>query len=189
MAETQSHGKIIKYAIVCHIFLYWFLRFITIIADRSIICHKVNIFIYNKQIYFHMDGKILKKKLQLLDIQLNEVAKRLDISPQNLQNRFKSKEITLDFLIEISKAVNVSVYYFIKGTIYENDFLQPDNHTLKEPESEFLINKGSVVDAKNQTIEILEREVEDLRNDKDFLKKIIDAKIEFGKNTDSASDN
>lgn len=134
-----------------------------------------------------MDGKILKKKLQSLDIPMIEIAKRLDISPQNLQNRFKSKEITLDFLIEISKAVNVSVYYFIKGTIYENEFFQPENLTVKEPESEFFTYRNNIVEAKDQTIEILEREVEDLRNDKDFLKKIIDAKIEFGKGTGSAS--
>jgi transcriptional regulator with XRE-family HTH domain len=121
-----------------------------------------------------MDGKILKKKLQSLDIQMTEVAKRLNISPQNLQNRFKSKEITLDFLIEVSKAVNVSVYYFIKGTAYENEFLQPDNVILKEPDGEFIPN---VVDAKNQTIEILQREVQDLRSDKDFLKKIIDSNL------------
>ncbi|OJX49584.1 MULTISPECIES: helix-turn-helix domain-containing protein [Flavobacterium] len=121
-----------------------------------------------------MDGKILKKKLQSLDIQMTEVAKRLNISPQNLQNRFKSKEITLDFLIEVSKAVNASVYYFIKGTAYENEFLQPDNVILKEPDGEFIPN---VVDAKNQTIEILQREVQDLRSDKDFLKKIIDSNL------------
>lgn len=121
-----------------------------------------------------MDGKILKKKLQSLDIQMTEVAKRLNISPQNLQNRFKSKEITLDFLIEVSKAVNASVYYFIKGTTYENEFLQPDNVILKEPDGEFIPN---VVDAKNQTIEILQREVQDLRSDKDFLKKIIDSNL------------
>ncbi|KQS48772.1 MAG: helix-turn-helix transcriptional regulator [Flavobacterium lindanitolerans] len=121
-----------------------------------------------------MDGKILKKKLQSLDIQMTEVAKRLNISPQNLQNRFKSKEITLDFLIEVSKAVNASVYYFIKGTAYEKEFQQPDNVILNEPDGEFIPN---VVDAKNQTIEILQREVQDLRSDKDFLKKIIDSNL------------
>ncbi len=131
-----------------------------------------------------MDGKILKSKLQSLDIQMTEVAKRLDISPQNLQNRFKSKEITLDFLIEVSKAVNVSVYYFIKGTVYENDFLQPDNRTLKEPDNEFIPNPNNVVEAKNQTIEILQREVQDLRNDKDFLKKVIDNNLKHLKNSD-----
>lgn len=121
-----------------------------------------------------MDGKILKKKLQSLDIQMTEVAKRLNISPQNLQNRFKSKEITLDFLIEVSKAVNVSVYHFIKGTAYEKEFQQPNNVILNEPDGEFIPN---VVDAKNQTIEILQREVQDLRSDKDFLKKIIDSNL------------
>lgn len=134
-----------------------------------------------------MDGKILKKKLQSLDIQMNEIAKRLNISPQNLQNRFKSKEITLDFLIEVSKAVNVSVYYFIKDTVYENEFLQPDNVILKEPDSEFHPNKNNLVDAKNQTIEILQREVQDLRNDKDFLKKIIDSNLVI-KNSESDSE-
>ena len=80
----------------------------------------------------------------------------------------------MDFLIEVSKAVNASVYYFIKGTAYENEFLQPDNVILKEPDGEFIPN---VVDAKNQTIEILQREVQDLRSDKDFLKKIIDSNL------------
>lgn len=135
-----------------------------------------------------MDGKILKRKLQLLEIQMTEVAKRLDISPQNLQNRFKSKEITLDFLIEVSKAVNISVYYFIKGTVYENAFFQTDNSTVREPENEFLPLKNDIVIAKNQTIEILEREVEDLRNDKSFLKKIIDARLESAKNEDNENE-
>lgn len=135
-----------------------------------------------------MDGKILKRKLQSLDIHLTEIAKRLNISPQNLQNRLRSKEITLDFLIEISKAVNTSVYYFIKGTSYEKDFIKPDNLVLNEPNTDFLPISNNIVEAKDQTIEILEREVEDLRSDKNFLKRIIDARIEFFKNPDGETE-
>lgn len=132
-----------------------------------------------------MDGKILKRKLQALDIHLTEIARRLNISPQNLQNRLRSKEITLDFLIEISKSVNTSVYYFIKGTPYEKDFIKPDNLILEEPTPEFLPANNGIVEAKDQTIEILEREVEDLRSDKMFLKKIIDARLDYIKNPDN----
>lgn len=123
-----------------------------------------------------MEGKILKEKLKSLDISMKDLAVKLSLSPQSLQNRLKAKEITLDFLIEIAKSINESVYFFIKGTQYEKDFIFPENlETLDKSKEEEEINP--VIQAKNQTIEILEREVQDLRDDKDFLKKVIDTKL------------
>jgi transcriptional regulator with XRE-family HTH domain len=69
-----------------------------------------------------MDGAFLKEKLQMLNIQFVELAKKLEITPQSLNNRFKSKDITLDFICELSTLLNKNAYYFIKGSENEKYF-------------------------------------------------------------------
>jgi hypothetical protein len=74
-----------------------------------------------------MDGGFLKEKLQLIDTQFVELSKKLNITPQSLNSRFKTKDVTLSFLVEICAAVNKSPYYFIKGSQYEKYFALDEN--------------------------------------------------------------
>lgn len=78
-----------------------------------------------------MNGNFLKEKLQLIDVQFVELSKILKITPQSLNSRFKTKDVTISFLIELCEAVNKSPYYFIKGSEYERYFTL-DESILKE---------------------------------------------------------
>jgi HTH-type transcriptional regulator/antitoxin PezA len=54
--------------------------------------------------------------------------------------------------------------------------LQNNLSEAKEPGADYIIKKATpIIDPKDKTIEILEREVQDLREDKQFLKGVIDA--------------
>jgi hypothetical protein len=74
-----------------------------------------------------MNGIFLKKKLQIIDTQFVELSKILNITPQSLNSRFKTKDVTLSFLIELCAAVNKSPYYFLKGSEYEKYFTLDEN--------------------------------------------------------------
>lgn len=77
-----------------------------------------------------MNGNILKEKLQMIDIQFVELSKKLNISPQSLNSRLKTKDVTISFLIELCEAVKKSPYYFLKGSEYEK-FFSVDETILK----------------------------------------------------------
>jgi hypothetical protein len=74
-----------------------------------------------------MNGNFLKEKLQIIDTQFVELSRILNITPQSLNSRFKTKDITLSFLIELCAAVKKSPYYFIKGSEYEKYFTLDEN--------------------------------------------------------------
>lgn len=124
-----------------------------------------------------MNGKILKEKVKKADIKMKILAERLNIKPQSLQNRFKRKDISVSFLIELAHAANKSVYYFIEGTTYEKEFNISENFFSQDFEPVYDRAPDWLVEAKNHMIELLEREVDDLRNDKAFLKNVIDTAI------------
>lgn len=74
-----------------------------------------------------MNGSFLKEKLQIIDTQFVELSKILNITPQSLNSRFKTKDVTLSFLIELCAAVKKSPYYFLKGSEYEKYFTLDEN--------------------------------------------------------------
>ena len=60
-----------------------------------------------------MRGKEVKKIIEDDGIPLNEVAERLEISPQNLNNWLSVKDMKVGILNKIAKAINKNIYYFI----------------------------------------------------------------------------
>lgn len=74
-----------------------------------------------------MDGNFIRQKIEESDLQLNEVAIRLGISPQNLQNKLKSQDIKVSFLREIAEAINKSVYFFFEETKSEKNLIIPND--------------------------------------------------------------
>ncbi|MGV4467729.1 hypothetical protein ACQ1P1_06625, partial [Ornithobacterium rhinotracheale] len=65
-----------------------------------------------------MDGAIVKELLLSDGYQLVDIASKLNITPQDLQSKLRSKDLKTSFLVEISNAINKSVYYFLeKGDI------------------------------------------------------------------------
>lgn len=62
-------------------------------------------------------GKLISDLIQLNDTNVNELAKRIDISPQTIYSIIKrnNKKIDMDTLSKISKALGVSIDYFYNG--------------------------------------------------------------------------
>ena len=60
-----------------------------------------------------MRGEEVKKIIEDNEIPLNEVAERLGISPQNLNNWLNVKDMKIGILDKIAKAINKNIYYFI----------------------------------------------------------------------------
>lgn len=62
-----------------------------------------------------MNGDFLRKKIDDAGFQLVDVANYLNISPQALQSKLRSKDIGVSFLIDIANAINKNVYYFFEA--------------------------------------------------------------------------
>lgn len=60
-----------------------------------------------------MKGEEVKKILEVDGHQLNELAERLNISPQNLNNWLGVQDIKTGILEKIAQAINKNIYYFI----------------------------------------------------------------------------
>lgn len=64
-----------------------------------------------------MDGDFIKKKIELANFQLVEVAEKIKITPQDLYSKLKAKDIKVSFLQKIAEAINKNVYYFFDDEI------------------------------------------------------------------------
>ncbi|RKR11099.1 hypothetical protein C8C83_2797 [Flavobacterium sp. 90] len=113
-----------------------------------------------------MTGNFLKEKLQLLDIQLVDLSKNLQITPQSLNSRFKTKDVTISFLIELCEAVKKSPYYFLKGSEYEKYFVLNDS-VLK---SDVPTENSNVISEK---VKLLEEQNQLLKDSKEQLQEMI----------------
>ncbi|WP_337967215.1 hypothetical protein [uncultured Flavobacterium sp.] len=113
-----------------------------------------------------MNGNFLKEKLQLLDIQLVDLSKNLNITPQSLNSRFKTKDVTISFLIELCEAVKKSPYYFLKGSEYEKYFVLNDS-VLK---SDVPTENSTVISEK---VKLLEEQNQLLKDNKEQLQEMI----------------
>lgn len=60
-----------------------------------------------------MTGKILRNKLKTLDIPLRDIATKLKISDQNLQNKLNAKDVKVSFIIELARCLGKDVCFFI----------------------------------------------------------------------------
>jgi len=72
---------------------------------------------------FKMNGKILHNLLKNKQVNFVELAKKLNLSPQALNSKFKNKEISINFLHEISSAINKNLYFELFETT--NTFSEP----------------------------------------------------------------
>ena len=61
-----------------------------------------------------MNGDFIRKKIELAGFQLSEVARKMEISQQDLQSKLKSKDIKVSFMENVAKSINKSVYYFFE---------------------------------------------------------------------------
>jgi phage repressor protein C with HTH and peptisase S24 domain len=61
-----------------------------------------------------MTGLDAKERIAEAGYTLADVANKLKISPQTLNSRLHSKDLKLDFLRELARAINKSLYYFLE---------------------------------------------------------------------------
>lgn len=76
---------------------------------------------------------------------------------------------TIEKIITLYPHLNVEWVLTGKGEMYKN---QEEVGIVMEPTENYNL-KSEIIFAKDKTISILEREIEDLRSDKEFLKLII----------------
>lgn len=110
-----------------------------------------------------MDGNLLKMKIVEAGFELVEVARLLDISPQNLQSKLNSRDIKVGFLKEIAKCINKDLYYFLdiqkvgvkvddtkekEDTIPKSKYLE----VIIESQKSDLRNKDMVINALQEAL-------------------------------------
>lgn len=77
-----------------------------------------------------MNGDFLRKKIELSGFQLVEVAKNMNITPQDLQSKLKSKDVKISFLEKLASSINKDVYYFFEDSIKtkSTDIVNQENY-------------------------------------------------------------
>ncbi len=107
----------------------------------------------------------------------SDFAKFLGIKTQVLSN-WKNRN-TFDIDVLYTKCEDISPEFLItgKGKFLRIDLNKPDNKQLSEPNTDYEIIKKDLVTAQKKTIEVLEKVVIDLRNDKEVLHEIIKSKL------------
>lgn len=106
----------------------------------------------------------------------SDFANFLGVKTQVLSN-WKNRN-TFDIDVLYTKCENISPDFLItgKGEILRLNIEDSTEHSLKEPEPDYFV-KRDLVSAHKKTIEVLEKVVLDLRNDKEVLHQIIKSKL------------
>lgn len=102
---------------------------------------------------------------------------KVGISYSNFKGKSLESEISADKLVTILTIypqINPEWLLTGKGQMFKLN----DQNVFEFNEPKELYNSNSyIIQAKQETINILKREVEDLRSDKELLKKIIEVKL------------
>ncbi|MCH5234739.1 MAG: helix-turn-helix domain-containing protein [Muribaculaceae bacterium] len=123
-----------------------------------------------------MDGKTLLPFIEALDVSQAEVAKKLGMSPQGLNNMLtQTKDIKTGFIEKLAKIYNKPISYFFDEnettpTIVEavdhsiaannSDISLGDYHSLKKENS--MLEK--LIDEKDERIKELKERIEELKS-------------------------
>lgn len=74
--------------------------------------------------YLKMSGEEAKKIIKKSGKSLTEIASKMGESPQNLNSMLKSSDIKTNVLSRIAKAMDVSIVFFFKKTLYHSLLLK-----------------------------------------------------------------
>jgi len=98
-----------------------------------------------------MEGSFLKKKIQSAGFQLYEVAKKLDITPQDLQSKLKSKDVKLSLIRKIASAINKDVFFFLED---DSPFFESSvrNLILRDGSNGVAINGDNNINGSNVNV-------------------------------------
>lgn len=121
-----------------------------------------------------MNDLNIKKKINDLGYTQAELARLMNISPQNFGKRLSVKNISLDFINEIAKALNIKLDYFLT-----------DEEPQKQDETTSSNSLHSYQRGKKNTVEqqIIEKSDNDLtervkylERENEMLRRLIDDK-------------
>lgn len=128
-----------------------------------------------------MDGTRLKQLLIPLDDSLANIARKLGMSPQSLDNMFNNKDIKSGFIERIAKLYNKPISYFFDEN--DSDFeISAKNHSGASGTGNVLIlnETAPIHDIKMSKLikenEDLRSEFERLKINYDWLNKLIEQK-------------
>lgn len=121
-----------------------------------------------------MTGNALRIKLKKFGIELNQLAEKMEISPQNLQSKLNATDLKLSTIQEIAGVINRSLYELINddnGSILEE---LPVAAKLMDPEKEIpLLNTDAMAGFGHGEVSIMGYELEGYKvplfRDADFL--------------------
>lgn len=105
-----------------------------------------------------MTGQHLKAKLDQAGVDLPNLARRLRISPQTLNQRLVSQDIRVSTLVEIANATDKQIAYFLEGYTprpgvdYEAD-LEQTTRQLLDLFRRLLVSKDETVTALKQAVQ------------------------------------
>ncbi|WP_459212456.1 hypothetical protein [Aquimarina rhabdastrellae] len=131
-----------------------------------------------------MTGEFLKEKIKSTGFQQVEVASRLGITPQSLESKLKSKDIKVSFLLEVARALNKNIYFFLdelQQQYYIKDYNNSSDNSMtsdpvipdtpvSEMVSEELVKKLDL--AENHIQVVTQAQTRTLLNQDEILEKL-----------------
>lgn len=146
------------------------------ITNIAICCNKMQYFAFIFKLFY----MLLKIKEIRISKKMNqdELALKTGLSKRMIIDYEKEiKDIPLKKLQLIANAFEVSIYDLIDVDVVKQYSKEKETINLVNEESSEYNIMAPLNEAQKKTIAILEREVQDLRNDKQFLKEIIETKL------------
>lgn len=82
-----------------------------------------------------MTGNYLKNRIKGFGVPLKDVADGLNITPQDLQSKLKTKDVKVELLFEIAQVINKSVYDLLPSDLKSGlkDAHTPGSTLINEP--------------------------------------------------------
>ena len=93
-----------------------------------------------------MTGSELRYKLKEVGVSFADLSEKLGITPQHFQSKLKSKDIKIEFVQEIARAINKNIYFFI-GEEGKDAYLNAYPNAYPIDKKEHLIKNDLLNDA------------------------------------------
>lgn len=87
-----------------------------------------------------MTGEYVKNRLKNSDYVLDDIARTLGITPQNLQSKLRSSDIKVGVLEDIAKAINKSVYFFFEDDTPDTAMKVIDHSKIYKLKTDKVVN-------------------------------------------------
>lgn len=122
-----------------------------------------------------MSGEELKPYLSALDVSQAEVARKLGMTPQNLDKMLNTKDIKTGLIQKLSKVYSKPISYFFDETITAPTIVEAVDHSIAANNSDITIGDyhslkkensmlEKLIDEKDERIKELKERIEELKS-------------------------